>query len=304
MESGIPKAEITDRYAEVLKNYIASPSENDLFEAEQLGRHMVAANIPPEEIGTMHAQALKRLYEGDSRPPMRHLIGRASMPLVEILMAYGLAFRAQCDAIREAEAEKRKHLLEILRAMRDTVRAMAKTIEMRDPYTAGHQRRVTRLAIATAKEMGLSEDQIEGLRVAGSLHDLGKIYVPAEILNKPSRLTEVEFALIRTHPRVGYEILQGIHFPWPVAQIVHQHHERMDGSGYPSRLSGEDIPLEARVLAVADVVEAMASHRPYRPALGIEPAIQEISTKSGQLYDPDVAAATVKLFTDGTFRFE
>jgi len=160
--------------------------------------------------------------------------------------------------------------------------------ESRDPYTAGHQRRVTQLACAIAKEMDFPEKQIEGIHASGLLHDIGKIYIPTDILNRPGRLSNIEMDLIRTHSKVGYDILKTVNFPWPVAQIVLQHHERQDGSGYPQGLSGEEILIEARILTVADVIEAMSSHRPYRPALGIDTALGEISKNSGILYDPKV----------------
>ena len=178
------------------------------------------------------------------------------------------------------------------------IQVIALTVESRDPYTAGHQRRVAELACAIAKEMGCSEDQVKGIRMSGMIHDLGKISVPAEILSKPSRLTDMEFGLIKTHPQIGYDILKEIDFPWPVAQVVYQHHERMDGSGYPRGLKGEEILLEARIMAVGDVVEAMASHRPYRPGLGINVALEEISKNKGAHYDPEVANACAQLFKE------
>jgi PAS domain S-box-containing protein len=185
-----------------------------------------------------------------------------------------------------------------------TVNALASTIEMRDPYTAGHQRRVTILACAIAEEMALTEDQFDGLRMAGLIHDLGKINVPTEILSKPGRINEIEFSLIKYHPQICYDILKTIELPWPVAKIVLQHHERLDGSGYPQGLKGNEIMTEARILAVADVVEAMASHRPYRPALGIELAFGEIKSGRGTLYDPEVVDACVRLFSEKSFRFD
>jgi putative two-component system response regulator len=181
-------------------------------------------------------------------------------------------------------------------ALEGSIYAMASAVETRDPYTAGHQHRVADLANAIAKEMGLSEERIQGVRMAGVIHDVGKISIPAEILSKPGSITEIEFALIKTHPQVGYDILKNIAFPWPIVQIVVQHHERMDGSGYPSGLTEDAILLEARILGVADVVEAMASHRPYRPALGIDKALEEIANKKGLLYDPEVVAACLQLF--------
>jgi PAS domain S-box-containing protein/putative nucleotidyltransferase with HDIG domain len=205
---------------------------------------------------------------------------------------------------KRAEERLRRSFETLRKTLEGTVHALAATAERRDPYTAGHQQRVTHLACAIAKDIDLPEERTEGIRVSGVLHDIGKIYVPAEILNKPGRLTEIEMGLIKTHPQVGYDILKTIEFPWPVAQIVLQHHERIDGSGYPSGLSGEDILLEARILAVADVIEAMASHRPYRPALGIDKALEEISQNRGVLYDPEVVEVCLRLFTQKGFKFE
>jgi PAS domain S-box-containing protein/putative nucleotidyltransferase with HDIG domain len=188
--------------------------------------------------------------------------------------------------------------------MQQTVETIAAILEMRDPYTAGHQRGVTRLACAIAAEMGLDADRIAGLHAAGFLHDIGKIVVPAEILNRPGQLNKYEFNIIKTHSQVGCDILRNIDFPWPVAAIVLQHHERLDGSGYPAGLTGSDICLEARILALADVVEAMASHRPYRPSLGIGEALAEITRNKGTLYDLEVAEACITLFKEKGFKFD
>jgi PAS domain S-box-containing protein/putative nucleotidyltransferase with HDIG domain len=190
------------------------------------------------------------------------------------------------------------------KAMEGTIQSMALTSEMRDPYTAGHQNRVSRLACAIAGEMGLPADQIEGIRVSGTLHDIGKIYVPAEILSKPGKLRPNEINLLKDHADVGYELLRNIEFPWPVAEIVYQHHERLDGSGYPRGLKGEEICLEARIMGVADVVEAMASHRPYRPAFSIEKAMLEILQKKGVYYDPQVADACMRLINERQYKLE
>jgi putative nucleotidyltransferase with HDIG domain len=181
------------------------------------------------------------------------------------------------------------------------VQALATTVEVRDPYTAGHQRRVAKLAVAIATEMRLPPERIEGLQLAAVLHDIGKIHVPAEILASPRKLTAAEFEIIKTHPTVGYDILKDIDFTNPVARIVLQHHERLDGSGYPAGLKQEQILLEARILCVADVVEAMASHRPYRPGLGVPTALHEISEHKGQMYDSDVVSACVGLFQSKQF---
>ena len=192
----------------------------------------------------------------------------------------------------------------VRKALDETVKAVTKIAEMRDPYTAGHQRRVTELALAISREMDLPQEQIEGLNVAGLLHDVGKIAVPSDILNKPGRLSEGEFIVIKSHPQVTYDILKTINFPWPVANIAYQHHERLDGSGYPQGLKGKNICLEAKILSVADVVEAIASHRPYRPALGIDKALEEISKNKGKLYDPDVVDVCLQLFNRKGFEFE
>ena len=206
--------------------------------------------------------------------------------------------------VKERTEELRAALNNLRETLEGVIQIISLTVEIRDPYTAGHQNRVTNLACAIATEMGLLEDKIDAIRMAGIIHDLGKIAVPAEILAKPGRINEHEFSIIKSHPQVGYDILKGVEFPWPIAQIVYQHHERMDGSGYPRGLSGEEIMMEARILSVADVVEAMASHRPYRPALGIDTALEEISQNRGALYDPDVVDACLKVFKEKGFKFE
>ncbi len=203
----------------------------------------------------------------------------------------------------EAQHSVEESLKNLRKALNGTVKALANTLESKDPYTAGHQRRVVKLACALARELGESSNYIEGMRVMGFLHDLGKIAIPGEILSKPSRLSEYEFNLIKIHPQAGYDILKEIDFPWPVALAVLQHHERLDGSGYPHGLSGHDIIMEARILAVADVVEAIASHRPYRPALGMEQAMKEISQHQGVLYDAAVVQACLRLLSEKAFTF-
>lgn len=190
------------------------------------------------------------------------------------------------------------------RLLKEIVGALASAVEAKDPYTAGHQQRVTQLACAIAKEMDLPEEQISGIYMAGIVHDIGKIHIPAEILTKPGELNKIELSMINTHPQLSYDILKTIEFPWPIARIVHQHHERINGSGYPLGLSGEDILFEARILAVADVVEAIATRRPYRPALGVDKAMEEISQKKDVCYDSDVVDACLKLFTEKRFKFK
>jgi HD-GYP domain-containing protein (c-di-GMP phosphodiesterase class II) len=200
---------------------------------------------------------------------------------------------------RKMAEDKLQHTLDSLKnAIGVTIHAMVSAIEMRDPYTAGHQLRVADLACAIATEMELPQDKIEGLQMAGSIHDIGKLSIPAEILSKSTKLTEIEFSLIKEHSHSGYEMLKNVESPWPLAQIVYQHHERMDGSGYPRNLKGDEILMEARIMAVADVMEAMASHRPYRPSLGIDTALAEIEKNKGTIYDNTVADACLKLFRE------
>lgn len=202
------------------------------------------------------------------------------------------------DLVEERTRELLESEQKLKQSLVDSISAISATIEMRDPYTAGHQRRVADLASAIGRQLQLSENRIEGLYLASVTHDLGKIRVPAEILVKPRQLNELEFSLIKEHAKAGHDILKSIQFPWPIAEIVLQHHERMDGSGYPRGLKGEKILLEARILAVADTVEAMVSHRPYRPGLGKESAMEEIRKNRGRLYDPDVVDACIRLFEE------
>lgn len=216
-----------------------------------------------------------------------------------LVMEIGMDITAR----KKAEESLKESYGRLRASLEGTVTALSAVVESKDPYTAGHQRRVTHLACAIAREMGLSQDQIEGIRVMGYLHDIGKIAVPAEILSRPGRINEFEFNLIKQHPMSGFDILKQIVFPWPVAQAVVQHHERLDGSGYPSGITDQEIILEARVLAVADVVEAMASHRPYRPAVGIKAALEEIGQHKGTLYDPEVVVACMRLFVEKAFEF-
>jgi len=204
------------------------------------------------------------------------------------------------DGIARDITERKRAARKIEDLLNQVVMAFSSAMELRDPYTAGHQRRVTELALAIAQEMGLSGEQLKGLQVASLLHDIGKgLFVPAEILSKPGQLTVWEMALIKIHPQAGYEVLKKVDFPWPVAEIVHQHHERLDGSGYPQGLKDKDILLEAKIIAVADVVEAMSSHRPYRPSLGTEKALEEIEAQKGVLYDPQVVEACLRVFARG-----
>jgi PAS domain S-box-containing protein len=199
---------------------------------------------------------------------------------------------------KRAEAKIQDYIQQLESGMLSTIKAVSVMSELRDPYTYGHEQRVGDLSGAIATEMGLDAQVVKGLQIAGYVHDIGKIVVPAEILAKPTKLTKAEFELIKSHPEQGYEVLKGIDFPWPVAQVTMQHHERLDGSGYPQGLKGDQIILEARILAVADVVEAMAAHRPYRPSRGIDAALDEVVKNRGVKYDSAAVDACVRLFRE------
>ena len=205
---------------------------------------------------------------------------------------------------RRREQEREEALVRVQTALTTTVQVMSSAVELRDPYTAGHQSRVSIVARAIAEEMGLPAESLDAVEVAGRVHDLGKLRIPAEILTKPSKLTAVEYELIKEHPQASYDLLKGIDFPWPIAAIAYEHHERIDGSGYPQGLKGDEMLPEARILAVADVFEAMSSHRPYRPTLGVEAALEELRSRSGVLYDSAAVDALVHLVRDKGFKLE
>ncbi len=201
----------------------------------------------------------------------------------------------------EADEELRSSMKRLEKTLEDTIEALAATAEKKDPTTAGHQQRVVKLAVAIAKELKLSKEKTEGIRIAGTVHDIGKIYIPVEILSKPGTLNDLEFGMVQTHSQFGFDILKTVDFPWPIAKIVLQHHERLDGSGYPLGLKGDEICQEARILAVADVVEAMLSHRPYRAKLERKDALEEVEKGRGVLYDEDAASACIKLLKSKDF---
>jgi putative two-component system response regulator len=245
--------------------------------------------------------AIKRAYEAGAtdfihKPINWTILGHR----VRYMVRAGRTFAE----LKGAEEALQRSLADIRRTLNETVDALATATELRDPYTAGHQKRVAQLSSAIAAKLGLAEERINGLKVMGFLHDIGKIVVPAEFLNRPGGLSEYEKNIVKAHAQAGYDILKNIDFPWPVAQAILQHHERLDGSGYPTHLQGEEIILEARILAVADVVEAMVSHRPYRPSLQMEQALAEITQNRGTLYDAEVVDACLELFTKDAFNFD
>ena len=297
-----------DREARIL---VWNPAAERLFgwdERDVLGR---TNPIVPEGRGEEFRQLRERAVSGEIYTGMEVRVRRKDGSPVDIGVSTAplrdesgfivglMAVVADISERKRMEEALRESLQTSQRIFDETIHALAEAVEMRDPYTAGHQRRVAVLACAIAGEMALSVDQISGIRTAAVVHDIGKLSVPVEILSKPGRLSEAEHSILKTHPQAGYEILAGIEFPWPIARIVQQHHERMDGTGYPLGLLGEEILPEARILTVADVVEATSSYRPYRPANGIAAALAEIAEYRGTRYAPDVVDACLGLFGKG-----
>lgn len=267
--------------------------ENMRSEADQLSQKA-------QSMGSVHTESRRRRKDGNLVDVS--ILGYPIQHKDRQIGVYGIY--SDITQRKRSEEQLQGTLEKLRKAMGATISAMAATVEVRDPYTAGHQQRVANLARAIAQTIGLSDEEVDGIRMAGAIHDLGKITVPAEILSKPGRITDVEFSLIKTHPLIAYDILKEIDFPWPVADIVYQHHERLDGSGYPQGLSGDQICLEARILSVADSVEAIASHRPYRPALGLDTALEWITEKRDVFYDNRVVDACLKLFQENLFSFD
>ncbi len=283
-------------------------------EKESEIRHKPSINHIAPECRQEAEERLRRREMGDTSPRLFEALGLKKdgtvFPVYVEVARFDLqdgpasvAFVSDITELKQSEERLRQSYLELASIFDQTVKALASITEMRDPYTAGHQVRVSKLACGIAAGMGLSEDWIKTIRMAASIHDIGKTTVPAEILNKPGSLNSIEMSLVQNHAHSGYEILKNINFGDPIAEIVLQHHERMNGSGYPRRLSGDEILLEARILAVADVVETMSSHRPYRPALMLEQALDEIRQKKGILYDGDVVDTCLRLFEGGDFSF-
>jgi putative two-component system response regulator len=301
--------------------YIAQSPASALDLLENISMDVVVADIKmPEMSGIELAQIVKRKYKSDViimtgfiedfnyediveqgasdflQKPVRiaEFVARLKRVLSE---------RAARIDLKNALADVKLNLDKLRRAMEGTVQAISTTVEMRDPYTAGHQQRVADLACTIAEAMDLPEDEVYGLRMASVIHDLGKITVPSEILSKPGRLSDLEYELIKSHVQAGYDILKQIEFPWPLADIILQHHERLDGSGYPKGLKGDQIMQAARILAVSDVFETIASHRPYRPSLGMPRALEELRENSDRLYDSKVVEVCLSLVEQGRFEF-
>lgn len=282
------------QYPNTIRMILSGDTEIDsILSAINKGKifHFIRKPCGDNDFKSAINEAIKQHFLIVENKNLTELTKRQNQELIEFNKNLEKKVERRTRKIKQKESQLKE-------ALEGIISAIALTVETRDPYTAGHQTRVAELACAIAEEMKLSLNQIEGIRMAGVIHDLGKIYVPAEILNRPGRLTHIERELIHVHPQVGFDILKNISFPWPIAEIVYQHHERMNGKGYPVGLSGEDILLEARVIAVADVVEAMSSHRPYRPAPGIDLALKEISQNRDGGYDTEVVNACLKIFAE------
>lgn len=271
------------------------------------------ADLHPKAVLPAVTNALERLAKGEFMSavelPMKRkdgsvfLVDLNSTPVRLGGRPFVVAMFRDITERKEAERKRQYDAERLRRSLEEGITAVARTVEMKDPYTAGHQRRVATLAVAIANEMGLPEEQIHGLHLACTLHDVGKVMIPAELLTKPGKLTALEFSLIKTHAQAGYEILKDVEFPWPIAEMVRQHHERMDGSGYPQGLRGEQILLETRILSVADMVEAMSAHRPYRTGLGLDAAMAELRLEAGTKLDPRVVSACERVFRERGFAF-
>jgi response regulator RpfG family c-di-GMP phosphodiesterase len=304
----------------------ACVTANSAYEALEILKHqridVVVSDINmPEMNGLELIKVIKQRHDCDviimtgyvEDFTYEEIIGRGASDFIQkpvrisefIARLKRVIFERDTLAERDRAAESlRLNLEKFQRAMDGIIHAISLTVELRDPYTAGHQQRVSDLASAIARDMGLSSDQIYGLRMASNIHDLGKITIPSEILCKPGHLVPLEYELIKNHVQAGYDILKKIEFPWPLAEIILQHHERMDGSGYPHALQGGQIQMEARILAVADVFETMSSHRPYRPSLGLDRAIDELLRNKGRLYDAAVVETCLNLINEKQFSFE
>jgi PAS domain S-box-containing protein/putative nucleotidyltransferase with HDIG domain len=287
------------------------PGELDAYADHSTWHHTRADGTPyPEE----ECPIIKTYHEGIPFHSDQEVFWRKdgtaiaveyiSTPIYENEMLVGAVVVFNDITKRKESEQKIKSMYNVMRTMLyDTVYSLSMLAELRDPYTAGHQHRVSQLSVAIAEEIGLSKDTIESIHIAAAMHDIGKTNIPAEILTKPGKLTSLEYQFIMTHPQTGFDVLEKIQFPWQIAKIILQHHERLDGSGYPQGLKGEEIMLEAMIIAVADTVDAMATHRPYRAALGIEIALNEIEHLKGTLYDETVVETCIRVFKEKKFKF-
>jgi len=284
------------------------PSEYGVFKARSLpsGREIAPEDWALARTVREGVTIVDEMLEIDAFDGKKKVVLNYTAPVLDDQGAIQGAIVVNLDITQRKEAEEQlqQSLDSLRKAFGSIIQVMASAVQSRDPYTAGHQTRSADLARAIATEMGLPQEDIDGIRMAGTIHDIGKLSIPAEILSKPTKLSDIEFLLIKEHAEKGYEILKEVESPWPLAEIVYQHHERMDGSGYPRHLKGEEILMEARILAVADVVESMASHRPYRPSLGINAALDEIENNKGTLYDADAVYACRRLFREKGFQFK
>ncbi len=325
-EDGIPKEEVYRFLVERANDGIAIVQNSYLkftnsrlreivgYSAKELAGLPFSAVVATADLSNLVERQRRRQrgedVQASTEATLKHREGR---PVFVEINAGTISFEGQPAELvvfrditprKKAEDELNLTLDKLRKAMGATIQALTLTVEIRDPYTAGHQRRVSDLARTVAIKFGLSREQADAIRMAAAIHDLGKISIPSEILSKPGRLSETEHTLVRTHPQVGYDILKQIEFPWPIARIVLEHHERLDGSGYPQHLAGDKIMLEARILSVADVVEAMMSHRPYRSAFLMSQALDEIQRNRGILYDPTAVDICLRLFNNEGYEFK
>lgn len=297
MTKGIPEGEYK---AYKCKNNLWDVATPIMVKERQMGNLFIGQFIFDDEhvdYDLFRSQAKKHGFDETEYIKALEQVPRPNRDTVKNAMCFFVKVAQQISSLGYSNYE-------LYQTLEGTIRTIGHIMEKRDPYTAKHQKRVAEIASTIAKEMGLKQERIESLRLAAKIHDIGKMSIPTDILSKPDKIEKAEFELIKNHPQEGYEILKDIEFPWPVADIVVQHHEKIDGGGYPKGLSGDEILLESKILCLADVVEAMASHRPYRPALGIDVALEEIWQKRGVLFDEEVVDACIRVFREKDFGLE
>ena len=307
MDGTVFLAQVREKWPDTVRILMTGYAETDtVIRAINQGSVFRFVSKPWEtlELKKIVTDALEQYRLVNEHRKLVRLTEKQNRELLELNQDLEKRVQERTRQLRSNEEELKTTLSQLRKTLEATIQALALTAEARDPYTAGHQRRVADLSRAIAQKMGLSQDRVDGVKMAGSIHDLGKIYIPSEILNKPGKIRPNEFELVKSHAEVGYDILKTIDFPWPVAEIEVQHHERMDGSGYPNGLKGDEIMLEARIIAVADVVESMSSHRPYRPALGLEKALEEIRAGRGTIFDEEVVDACLSVFLEDGYELE